>query len=464
MIAKYIRDKILQGDWFIGMKIPSHRNLAEQFDVNRVTIIKSIELLESEGFILTKKGSGTYVKDYLNTHATMNNWAHTMEWSIKERSEYTVQLINKLETDPNYLHISKGELGKSLIPETKLQQAMVTVSSYISDLSFGYNNGYGYLNLRKLIAKRLQETGIDLNYENILITSGSLHAIQLLTTGFLSQNTTILFNTPSYIESTHVFDSFNIKKVRIPYTNLYNFKNIIANYSIKTEKALYIEPTYNNPTGESISIKTRKEIMRYSQIHNIPIIEDDIYRDLYFTSNSMPPIKSLDKTGNVIHISSFSKSVAPALRIGWIAAPEMLIERLADIRMQSDYGSSILSQMVIYELLKNGNFDEHVKQLRHILKDKRDYMLDVLNQHFSHIATWKIPNGGFFIWITFEKNIDIKQLFFDLINKEKILINPGYIYGSKDNTVRLSFAYETLENIYHALIKIKHYATLNANK
>lgn len=457
MIAKYIRDKILHGDWFIGMKIPSHRKLAEQFNVNRVTIIKSIELLESESFIFTKEGSGTYVNDYLNNHSTFNNWAQSMEWSAKSRSEYTVQLINKLETDSNFIHISKGELGKNLIPEIKLQQAMISVSKYIGDLSFGYNNGYGYLNLRKLIAKRLQEDGIDISFDNILITSGALHAIQLLTTGFLSQNATIFFNTPSYIESTHVFDSFNMKKVRIPYNNLYDFKNIIENYSFTTEGALYIEPTFNNPTGAYLPIETQKDIIKYCQIHNIPVIEDDIYRDLYFTTSPIPSMKSLDKNGNIIHISSFSKSVAPALRIGWIVASEKVIEQLADIRMQSDYGSSILSQMVIYELLKNGDFDDHVNHLRSKLKEKRDYMIEILAEHFSQTANWTVPKGGFFIWVTFNENINIKQVFFDLINKENILINPGYIYGSKYNTVRLSFAYETVENIHYALIKLKQY-------
>ncbi|SCT09680.1 aminotransferase-like domain-containing protein [Staphylococcus caeli] len=449
---------MIDGNWFYGMRIPSHRKLANQFNVNRVTIIKSIELLESEGFIYTKKGSGTYINDYLNADYILNKWSEMMDWSFRIRNQYTVQLINKIETDSTYIHISKGELGKDLIPHLELKNAMTNVSNYIGDLSFGYNNGYGYTKLRELIAERLKVDGINITKDNVLITSGALHAIQLLVTGFLSQNTIIFSNTPSYIDSTHVFDYLNMKKVKISYNKLSDFQKIINKQPSNKEKALYVEPSFNNPTGQSISEKIREDMVNYSRVHNMPIIEDDIYIDIWFDEKPARSIKSLDTNNNVIHISSFSKSIAPAIRIGWAIASEKVIEQLADIRMQIDYGSSILSQMVVYELLKNGDYDRHVTKLRNVLKEKRDYMLNILNANFSEIAQWEIPEGGFFIWVNFNENINVKKLFSELIDKEKILINPGFIYGSEKNTIRLSYAFESRENIKYALEKIYQYA------
>lgn len=460
-IASYIRNKIISGDWYYGMRIPTQRQLANQFDVNRVTIIKSLEILEAEGFVFTKIGSGTYVNDYLNENFVSNKWSEMMDWSLSLRSQYTVQLINKLETDNTYIHISKGELGNDLIPHLELKNAMTNVSNYIGELSFGYNNGYGYIKLRELIAERLSLEGINVTSDNVLITSGALHAIQLLVTGFLSRNTIIFSNTPSYIDSTHVFDYLNMKKVKIPYNNFTEFYNIINRYPGTKEKAIYVDPTFNNPTGSSLTLKEKENIMACSKLHNIPVIEDDIYRDIWIDSKPECPIKTLDTSGNVIHISSFSKSIAPAIRIGWAIASEKIIEQLADIRMQIDYGSSILSQMVVYELLGNGDYDNHINRLRKILKDKRNYMLNILNKDFSNIAQWNVPEGGFFIWLTFEKDINIKRLFSELINKEKILLNPGFIYGSEDNTVRLSYAFESMENIDYALQKIKQYVMKN---
>lgn len=224
------------------------------------------------------------------------------------------------------------------------------------------------------------------------------------------------------------------------------------------EKALYIEPSFNNPTGQSISEQIREDMVDYSRTHNIPIIEDDIYRDIWFDEQPIRPLKSLDANNNVVHISSFSKSIAPAIRIGWAIASEKVIEQLTDIRMQIDYGSSILSQMVVYELLKSGDYDRHVAKFRNVLKEKRDYMLKILDDGFSEIAHWEIPEGGFFIWLNFNENINVKKLFSELIDKEKILINPGFIYGSEENTIRLSYAFESRENIKYALEKILQYA------
>ncbi|UXR71638.1 MULTISPECIES: PLP-dependent aminotransferase family protein [unclassified Staphylococcus] len=456
-IATYIRDKIISGNWFYGMKIPSQRQLAKQFHVNRVTIIKSIELLEAEGFIYTKQGSGTYVNDYLNEDAITQKWSDMMVWSLSARNQYTVQLINKLETDTTYLHISKGELGKDLIPHIALKKAMTTVSHYIGDLSFGYYNGYGYDQLRALIAQRLCNQGINVTQDNVLITPGALHAIQLITTGFLSRHTVILSHSPSYIDSTSLFSSLHSKNIKIPYNTFHHFHRMIEQLPSHQDKALYIQPAFNNPTGQSLSQHTKEAVVKYCECHHIPIIEDDIYRDIWFKHSENTPMKLLDQHGTVLHISSFSKSIAPALRIGWIVASEKIIEQLADIRMQNDYGSSILSQMVIYEMLKNGDYDQHLQKLRDVLKIKRDAMLKTLDQYYTDIATWKIPEGGFFVWLTFTNNINIKQLFATLIDKEKILINPGFIYGSQENTVRLSYAFESIENISFVLKKIRQY-------
>ncbi|MHD0396310.1 aminotransferase-like domain-containing protein [Staphylococcus simulans] len=458
-IASYIRNKIIVGDWYYGMRLPSQRYLANQFKVNRVTIIKCMEVLEAEGFVYTKQGSGTYVNNYLDEDYISNKWTEMMDWSSRVRSEYTVQLINKLETDPTYIHISKGELGEDLIPHLELKRALSHVSNYIGDLSFGYNNGYGYIKLRALIAERLNAEGMTITKDNVLITSGALHAIQLVVTGFLSQNTMIFSNTPSYIDSTHVFDYAHMKQVKINYNDLNHFKEIINQYPGYKDKALYVEPTLNNPTSQSMPLNVKEDIINYCKLRHIPIIEDDIYKDIWFEAPT-PSLKSSDTTGNVIHISSYSKSIAPAIRIGWVVASEKVIEQLADIRMQIDYGSSILSQMVVYEMLKSGNYERHIIRLRKILKEKRDYMLSLLKENFTDIAKWDIPKGSFFIWVTFEVEIDIKWLFSELIKNEKILINPGFIYGSKSNTVRFSYAFENRHNINKALRKTREYVDI----
>ncbi|MGJ5703173.1 aminotransferase class I/II-fold pyridoxal phosphate-dependent enzyme, partial [Staphylococcus equorum] len=170
-----------------------------------------------------------------------------------------------------------------------------------------------------------------------------------------------------------------MRSININYNHLKQSKSILNSYSNAYNKALYVESTFNNPTGDILSTKVREHILNYSNLYNIPIIEDDIYRDIWFENEPNAPIKSLDKNGIVIYISSFSKTIAPAMRIGWIAASEKVVEQLGDVRMQIDYGSSILSQMVVYEMLRSGDYDEHTKNIRYELQNKRDFMLNILN-------------------------------------------------------------------------------------
>lgn len=242
-IASDIRDKIIAGDWFYGMKIPSQRQLAIQYNVNRVTIIKSIELLEAEGFIYTKVGGGTYVNDYLNEAHITNKWSEMMLWSSRQRSQYTVQLINKIETDDTYIHISKGELGQPLMPHIQLKKAMSNTASHIEDLSFGYNNGYGYIKLRDIIVERMSKQGINVGRENVMITSGALHAIQLLSIGFLGQDAIIISNTPSYIHSTNVFEQLNFRHIDVPYNQINEINTIIDRFINFKNKAIYLHRT-----------------------------------------------------------------------------------------------------------------------------------------------------------------------------------------------------------------------------
>ncbi|KYC59563.1 hypothetical protein B4100_1910 [Heyndrickxia coagulans] len=203
-----------------------------------------------------------------------------------------------------------------------------------------------------------------------------------------------------------------------------------------------------------MSMQKRQLLMKKSQYFQLPVIEDDIYRDLWIDEPAPPPLKTFDPQGQVLYIGSFSKTIAAGLRIGWLAGPESVIKRLSDLRMQLDYGSSYVSQMLVLEMLSSGLYDKHMERTRTRLKQKRDFLLQLLNRHLADYATWSKPSGGFFIWVAFKGNIDTRKLFKECLNSG-VLINPGFIYDDHHHTVRLSFAYPSFEEMEEGILTMK---------
>ncbi len=189
-----------------------------------------------------------------------------------------------------------------------------------------------------------------------------------------------------------------------------------------------------------MSKKRREEILAASENTQLPIIEDDIYRELWIDEVPPYPIKTIDKSGHVLYIGSLSKTLSPGLRIGWIVGPEPVIERLSDIKMQTDYGSSSLSQRVAAEWFTSGQYQRHVEIVRQQLKVRRELVLSALETHLKNVATWNVPKGGFFVWIKILPTISMKLLYTKALSKG-ILLNLGSIYAQEKG---IMYAYHML--------------------
>lgn len=203
-----------------------------------------------------------------------------------------------------------------------------------------------------------------------------------------------------------------------------------------------------------MSERRREEILTASEKTQLPIIEDDIYRELWIDEIPPAPIKTRDKNGHVLYLGSLSKTLSPGLRIGWIVGPEPVIERLSDIKMQTDYGSSSLSQRVAAEWFISGQYQRHLKHVRNQLKMRRRYVTKALETHLKNVAVWSIPEGGFFIWIKIVPSLSMK-LFYKKALAKGILLNLGSIYAQeKGNYIRLSYAYASLEDLQKGIYEL----------
>ena len=203
-----------------------------------------------------------------------------------------------------------------------------------------------------------------------------------------------------------------------------------------------------------MSKNRRRQILQLCQQRQLPIIEDDIYRELWLDSPPPVPLKVLDQHGLVIYIGSLSKSLSPGLRIGWVIGPEPVIERLADIKMQNDYGSSSLSQWAAAEWLSSGLYEQHLQEVRKHLRIRRQIALNALTAYFSDIATWDVPQGGFYIWLKLIRSVSLQKLFKTAL-ENNLLINPGNIYDYLSNRhLRLSYSYAAIPELKDGLHRL----------
>ncbi|MCM3105069.1 PLP-dependent aminotransferase family protein [Bacillus velezensis] len=455
-IIQFIKEKIGNGEWPIGSKIPSQRTLAKHFEVNRSTVITALEELTADGLIEGRMGKGTVVTNNTWTLLAKNSapdWDQYVTSGIQQPSQKIVQEINKSESNSDLIQLSKGELSHEIFPLAVMKEIMGKVSQNIE--AFGYEEPKGYLPLREALSGYLRTIGIQASPSSILIVSGALQALQLISMGLLQRGSTVYLDQSSYLYSLHVFQSAGMKLTGVPMDNDGLLPEHIHMARGERGRAiLYTNPCFHNPTGILMSKKRREEILAASENVQLPIIEDDIYRELWIDEIPPDPIKTIDKNGHVLYIGSLSKTLSPGLRIGWIVGPEPVIERLSDIKMQTDYGSSSLSQRVAAEWFTSGEYQQHLEQVRSQLKVRRQLVMSLLETNLKNVAIWNMPKGGFFVWVKILPSLSMKLLYTKALTKG-ILLNLGSIYAQeKGNYIRLSYAYASLEDLQKGIYEL----------
>ncbi|WCK53726.1 PLP-dependent aminotransferase family protein [Aneurinibacillus sp. Ricciae_BoGa-3] len=456
-IASLIKDKIEAGEWTAGSRLPSERLLAAELGVNRSTVTAAYAELTAEGLTEGRRGGGTTVVNNtwtLLAATSPPDWNKYVRGGIHSPNLPVIQEINKAEFVSGIIRLGTGELGREFYPAALMRTAMDKVARELDSL--GYEEPKGNAELRLQISRHLGKLGITVTPESLLIVSGSLQALQLVSIGLLDRGSTILVEKPSYLYSVNVFQSAGMQLTGLQIDKgdgnfLYKLEALQAS---KKGSLLYTIPSFHNPSGRVMSMDDRKALLKISERHALPIIEDDAYRELWLDAPPPPALKALDKSGSVVYTGTLSKTLSPGLRIGWIAGPEPVINRLADIKMQTDYGASSISQRIATEWLASGLYEEHVSQLRTKLKEKRDFVLSLLEKEYADIAEWNVPSGGFYIWLEIKKDLSLNTLF-GKVRQSGILINTGNIYDREDRRhLRISYAFESNERLAQGLMTL----------
>ncbi len=297
--------------------------------------------------------------------------------------------------------------------------------------------------------------GVTVGPENVLVTSGSQQALDLVGKLLINPGDRVLTEAPTYLGALQAFNAYQADYLPVPIDDEGLDLDVLEKQLRAGPKFLYVLPNFQNPGGVTLSLARRRRVVERAAHYGIPIVEDDPYGQLRYEGEHLPPLVKIDAelhgcgggerafTGNVLYMSTLSKTLAPGLRIAWVVAPETVISKLVQIKQGTDLHSSTFCQYVAYEVARGGFLDQHVRRIRAVYGERREAMLSALARHFPRGVRWTRPQGGLFLWVTLPKGFDTTALLDEAI-REKVAFVPGaafYPCGGGEETMRLNFSY-----------------------
>jgi 2-aminoadipate transaminase len=316
-----------------------------------------------------------------------------------------------------------------------------------------YGSTEGYLPLREMIARHTGRYGISITAQNILITSGSQQALDLIGKVFINPGDRILVEEPTYLGALQAWNAYGAEYVTVPMDENGMITDELENALRSGVKFIYVLPNFQNPTGVTLSQERRQQLIEIADRYGVPIIEDDPYGQLRYEGENLPSIVSMDNEfrrngsndyrGNVIYLSTFSKTLAPGLRLAWVVAPTQVIRKLVQAKQGADLHTATFNQIVAFEVARGGFLDRHIWLIRRIYGERRNIMLDAMEELFPPGVKWTKPQGGLFLWGMLPKGMDTSEVFKVAVTR-KVAFVPGtsfYALGGGENTMRLNFSY-----------------------
>ena len=380
------------------------------------------------------------------------NWEDIFATRVSRLKASEIRELLKLLDQPDIISFAGGIPDPALFPAKDMQNAFANIfHGDTQDEALQYSVSEGYAPLREWIAGEMDKLSIPCNIDNILITSGSQQALDYLGKLFLSPNDTALVTWPTYLGALGAFNAYEPSFDRLMdrsnrSADSYRDAAVQAGGQVKFA---YLSVDFANPTGETLSAATREDMLDLAEALDIAIIEDAAYQSLRYDGEALPPILAMDiqRQGHIdktrtLYCGTFSKTLAPGLRVGWICGASHVISRLVLMKQASDLHSSTINQIAITEVAKNG-FDKQITKIQSAYRKRRDYMLAALKTYMPEGVSWTQPEGGMFIWITLPESMDGAELLQQSLKTQKVAFVPGQAFfadRSHKNTIRLSFS------------------------
>ena len=374
-----------------------------------------------------------------------------IQWRFAERADQLqssfIREILKVSQQPEVISFAGGLPAPSTFPIEEMKVAFDHVLSHAGKVALQYGPTDGYLPLRQSVADSLSVGGARFVAEQVLMTSGSQQALDLLGKVLIDEGSRVLVETPSYLGALQAFAVYRPELVSVATDDEGLVPDSIAPVAAGA-RLLYTQPNFQNPTGRTLPLARRHAVLDICARMGLPLIEDDPYRALIYQGEPLPTMLSLHPEG-VIHLGTFSKVLTPGIRLGYVVAPLPLIRRLELAKQAADLHTSQLTQMVVHHVVKDGFLARHTPHIRQLYATQCQCMLDAMAQFFPPGVSWSSPQGGMFIWVTLPPHMDAMALL-EAALASRVAFVPGapfYAEAACANTLRLSFVTVSPERI-----------------
>ncbi|MGC1952236.1 MAG: PLP-dependent aminotransferase family protein [Gammaproteobacteria bacterium] len=384
-------------------------------------------------------------------------WTERFAQRTQRMTSSVIRELLKITEKPDIISFAGGLPAKEVFPRAEIKAACERVLDEQGASALQYSATEGILALREMLVRHMGRYGIKVTPDNVLVTAGSQQGLDLIGKLFLNPGDRVLTEAPTYLGALQAWSAYQPEYLVVPTDEEGLDIDRLEEQLRAAPKFLYVLPNFQNPSGVTLSLARRRRLVQLANHYGVPVVEDDPYGQLRYEGEDLPPLVELDAqyhgcatgehdfTGDVLYLSTLSKTLAPGLRVGWVVAPHAVIQRLVQMKQGADLHTSTFCQMVAYEVARRGFLDRHVAELRQVYAARRDAMLEALARHCPEGVTWTRPQGGLFLWVTLPPPLHSDRLF-EAALREKVAFIPGSPFfprGGGERTLRLNFSYCT---------------------
>lgn len=452
-IEQQIMDKVLN----IGDKLPSVRSLSKQHDISISTALQSYYHLEGKGLIESRPQSGYYVRFNPSRFPQKIEKSNPQLTTKNKNVEAIISEVYNDFSKPGVIQFSLSVPSPELLPLAKLNKSMVQSLRELPASGTGYEQLQGNEMLRRQIARWSMQWGGRLQADDLVTTAGCMNAVAYCLMALAKRGDTIAVESPVYFGTLRLANSMGIKVLELPTdpdvgVDPDDVKKALQKHDVK---ACFLVPNFSNPLGYCMPDDQKEALVKMLAFHGVPLIEDDLYGDVYFGKTRPKSCKSFDEEGNVLWCGSVSKTLAPGYRVGWVA-PGKYIEQIKRLKLYHSITSATPQQAAIANFLATGRYEHHLRKLRQTMHSNSLQYIRAINEYFPAGTKVTRPQGGFILWLELDKGIDTYQLYQEAM-QHKISIAPGSMFTLQDryqNCMRLSYGMQWRPEIDRALKKL----------